>query len=70
MVPLTWLLAAGRSPLGMTTLGLMRGLVWSLRKEAFRTGYRLLTAEALYLAWIYYPETGMGEEVKPLRSLV
>ncbi len=55
MVPLPQLLAAGRSPLGMTTLGLMRGLVWSLRKGASRAGYRLLTAEALYLAGMYSP---------------
>jgi hypothetical protein len=49
MVPLTRLLAAGRSPLGMTTLVVRRGLVWSLRKGASRAGYRLLTAEALSL---------------------
>ncbi len=55
MVPLTQLLAAGRSPLGMTTLVVMSGLLWSLRKGASRAGYRLLTAEALYRAWIYSP---------------
>jgi uncharacterized SAM-binding protein YcdF (DUF218 family) len=50
------LLEAAISPLGVTTLVLMGGLLLSLRARASRRGPRLLMAGAcLYLVWLWSP---------------